>query len=146
LSGFIQNLLPDSLRALNLMEAGQAQRLLNPAAALNFFQRGYALEPDSLSILTELARLRATARTETVRNGPEAVNYALQAFQKDPAHSHEITDVLACAYATNGQFDLAEKYETQAMQQAENMHADTSLLAAYRARLDLFRSKQLFHD
>lgn len=146
LSGYIQTLLPESLRAIYFMEAGQAQKSINPTAALAYFRRALQMQPDSSVAKLELARLLATAHDDTLRNGHEAVDFALQVRDKDGANNPDVTDVLACAYAANNQFELAEKMESQAMQLAQVAHLDNAVLEKYRARRELFLNHQPYRE
>lgn len=143
---FILTLLPDAMRALNFIEAGQQQKLRNPPWALAQFRRALVWDPESLTALLELARLRATTRDESTRNVGEALDYALKAREKDSNRGYESADVLACAYAAKGQFDLAVKLESEALATAQVAHADAKITDALHARLELFRNQQPYHE
>jgi len=159
LRGFIFDLLPDAQRSLYLLESGRAQKQTDPAGALVLFRRALIWQADSAPALTELAKLLATDHDASLRNGKEALATALRASDLVRNQSYEVNDVLACAYAENGQFTSAENVEREAIRQAENAYADAIKQQAgqqaaiaqadskiYRAHLELFNQNQPFHE
>ncbi len=141
LAGFILTLLPDSQRAQFYLDSGLTLKQTNPAAALTFMRRAVDWQPDSTAGYAEIARLLATTRDAALRDPATALQYAKQARSKDPSRGPETLDILACAYAANRQFDEAQKYETQAVDAAQKLHAD-QLLQICRAHLVLFKNQQ----
>ncbi len=75
----------------------------------------------------------AAAPDPEERDGAAAVNHALKACDLDGYHYWGLLDTLAAAYAENGQFDLAVKWLTKAI---ENCPEDTSELESLLERYE----------
>jgi TPR repeat protein len=73
-------------------------------------------------------------------NGEKAVKFALLAadLENDAAW---ILDTLACAYAQNGQFDLAVETQEKAYKKARKGKESDQRLKGYQDRLNLFKKK-----
>jgi tetratricopeptide (TPR) repeat protein len=76
------------------------------------FNRALKLDPDQRDSLNNLAWYYAAVPETKLRDGAKAVVLALRAVEQEP--SGNFYDTLACAYAQNGQFDLAAKFELTA--------------------------------
>ncbi len=146
LYNFVLGLLPTSLRSLNFIESGQTLKQSNPAKAIGEFRRALVWDPASPQALRELARLLATTPEEKLRNAPEALSLILQSREKESAPNFDLLDVLACAYAANGKYDLAEKTEADAIQAAQAARVDSRIINNLRVRQDLFHNHQPYHE
>ena len=99
-------------------------------------------DEDLSGIRMSLARIYSCAQDAKLRNGPKAVEYAAFAFEKDKKNER-MMDLMARAYAANGQFDLAVKMQKQAVERYKRQrHAkdDNPTYIAYKKRLELYQN------
>jgi tetratricopeptide (TPR) repeat protein len=99
------------LRPENVEARANFGRLLliqgKPAAAAAEFERGLTFAPDSVSLLTGLAWIRATSAEPTLRRPGQAVAMADKARQVSQGQDPQAFDALAAGYAALGEFDQA---------------------------------------
>jgi tetratricopeptide (TPR) repeat protein len=111
-------------------------------AALGDFQQAISLAPDYAPAFEEAALILATSPQAELRNGTQAVNYALKAGALEKWSDPGRLDVLAAAYAEAGDFDNAIKWEGQYL-------GKPGLSVASRSeatdRLALYRAHAAFH-
>lgn len=101
------------------------------------------LAPDNFAARNSLAWLRATCADASVRSGQQAVETAMQACELSGWKEWRIIGTLAAAYAEAGNFEMAIKYQEQAMGMNGLTDKDR---AEEQQRLDLFRRKQPFRE
>jgi eukaryotic-like serine/threonine-protein kinase len=89
-----------------------------------------------------LAWMLATSPYFEVRNGPEAVRYAVQAASRSNRQDAEILDTLAAAYAETGEFDQAISVERQAMALSKEVLASSG----FALRLELYKARKPYHQ
>jgi tetratricopeptide (TPR) repeat protein len=87
--------------------------------AIADYQEAIRLAPDLLTAYNGIAWLLATCKKDSVRDGMKAVEYATKACELTKWKEAFYKDTLAAAYAENGQFDLAVKHQTEALQSPE---------------------------
>jgi tetratricopeptide (TPR) repeat protein len=105
------------------------------AAAFDF-EKAVQLSPRDYDALHSLAWFQATCPEDSLRNGKEALEKSLRACELSRWQSADVVDTLAAAYAEQGDFDDAVKYETQAV----NMKGVYALKRKrMQERLDLYR-------
>jgi len=84
-----------------------------------------------------LARLHATCPVERHRDGERAVELAVLACRAIEWGHPDYLDTLAAAYAEIGDFDLAVKWQTKALDMGRD---DEEMAARLRARLELYQA------
>lgn len=101
------------------------------------------VKPDWAVAANSLAWVVATDRDEKVRNGSEAVQWALRACQADGAQNPAYLDTLAAAYAESGDFDKAVQLALEAVNLARNA-GNTELADEVGKRLALYQKQTPF--
>ena len=130
-----------------------------PNAAVEEFRRSLALQPNQPELLNNLAWILATDPRPEIRDGPNAVKLANQACALTRGTQPFFIGTLAAAYAEDRRFDdavsAAQKAhdiaaaQAAAAQRANELSAARALqsLAARELQLlDLYRSRQPFHE
>ena len=105
------------------------------AEAVNWYRK--AAEQGNVDAQNDLAWILATSENSAIRNGPKAVDLALQAVRATDNKNPVCLDTLAAAYAEVGQFESAVStvQEAIALLQTEAQKDD------YRSRLKLYEAK-----
>jgi Flp pilus assembly protein TadD len=85
------------------------------------------------------------ATRPSVRDGARAVRIARRLAESAPNQTSELSDLLAAAYAANGQFELAQEFISDAVRFAEREN-DAKLLAALRTRQRTYLSLKPFEE
>jgi tetratricopeptide (TPR) repeat protein len=107
--------------------------------AMVHFQKALQIKPDSVDVLNNLAWLRATSPDAHIRDGVQAVKYAVRACELTHYGVTPLVGTLAAAYAEAGRFDdaiaTAEKACALATAAGEQdwLEKNQKLLALYRA-------------
>ena len=145
---------PDHVTALiNMGMVLQAQG--DCMGAKTRFLRVLALKPDAIMAMNSLAWIYATAADESCRDGKKAVEYAQRVvaiigMKPDEPHAKTL-DILAAAYARDGQYEKAVEAEQKAVEllnaSANVPQARTQELAqAFEQRLRLYGAKTPYVD
>jgi tetratricopeptide (TPR) repeat protein len=135
---------------------------INPRFALAYYNRGDALkakgdlegtisdynkyielEPRDPDGYNALAWLLATSNREAIRDGKKAVEYARKVAELTKWEDANVLDTLAVAYAEEGNFDEAIKWENKALSFPE--FAKTSGDEA-RKHLQLYAERKPYHE
>jgi tetratricopeptide (TPR) repeat protein len=87
--------------------------------AVTEYRLSLELDADSLQTLTDLAIILAAGEDRKLRNGAEAVKLALRACVLTRYKSPQTLDILAAAYAQNGQFPAAIRTAKEALELAQ---------------------------
>ena len=106
--------------------------------ALESFDAAAALSPDNASVFNNRAIIYAAAPDEELRDAQQALADAQRANALEPGQPAYI-DVLAVAYAANGDFDTAAAEEQRAINLLPP--GDPGAMDDYRVRLDLFQNR-----
>lgn len=115
------------------------------AGAAADYQRAVALSPDSPIAHLSYAWIRATAPDAQLRNGTEALQHAQRACELSQWKLRRAVSTLAAAYAENGKYDDAIKYQKQALQLAEG-HETSDVMQLLRDRLKTYEGQQPFRS
>jgi protein O-mannosyl-transferase len=119
--------------ALNMGETARAARL---------FREVIAVKPYDLEARRKLAWTYATSDDPDLRSGRLALEHARILREKSPETDSIQFDVLAAAYAENGQFDEAVKTARRALNLARIAGEDTRPI---QMRLALYQNQQPYH-
>ena len=128
---------PDAYLGLGILH----ERSGNQAKAIDELRQGLANAPEDYRIATRLARLLATSSSPELRNGAEAVRLAETASEIMSHGDPETLDVLAAAYAENGQFETAVETARQAHELAVS-EGRLYLAAQIEGRLKSYQARQ----
>ncbi len=113
--------------------------------AVEHYRLALEVNQDHASALVDLAWLRATAPDAELRDAVSAVTMAQRATELVGNEHPLVLDVLATAYAANGQFDLAVTTSRRALEYAQANLADYQQLAtAIESRISMFLSYRPF--
>lgn len=96
------------------------------AGAMSDCRKAIALDPKSMWGYNNLAWLMAVCPDARFRNGKKAVEYAQKACALGGWQDAECIDTLAAAYAEEGDFSEAVKYEKEALKNIPAKHAADS--------------------
>ena len=109
--------------------------------ALADYEEALKLNPKKPQVFNDLAWLQATARDPVCRDGAEAVTNATIACEANNFRDYATLDTLAAAYAEQGDFASAIRWQQEALTLAPQ-----SLLKAFQGRLSLYRSGKPHRD
>jgi tetratricopeptide (TPR) repeat protein len=134
-----QNIQARLLLADCLAETGQ------PRAALELLQPVVQARTDAIDALHRIAWILATSPDDSVRNGTEAVTFAVRACDLT-AHRHAASlAALAAAYAEVGRYDDAIATGRKAEELAARA-GEKELLDVIRRALTTFGTRSAFRD
>ena len=111
----------------------------NIPAALAEWRESIRLQPDYVPALRQAAWVMAASPDDAVRNGNQAVEFALRAVQTTSGKDSAALDVLAAAYAEAGRFDAAIVTVERAL-----LSAPPGRIAEIRRRAALYEAHQPF--
>jgi tetratricopeptide (TPR) repeat protein len=116
-------------------------RMGQGAKAIRYFRQALAIAPQDYQSLTMLARILASTPDASLRNGTEAVALAQQAAELTGQQQPMVLDVLAMAYAEQGNFAAAQQAIAQAITLATTAQA-TNLVVELQAHAAAFAGQQ----
>jgi tetratricopeptide (TPR) repeat protein len=133
---------PNDDRAL--FNRGYALELMHrPAEALDSYRAALKARPERPDISNAIAWILATSPQDALRNGKEAVTFALKACELTRHKNPLMLDTLAAAYAEAGQFDEAAEAAGEALKAAPQ---GSPLAKDIQAHLELFKAGKAFHQ
>ncbi|HMO13398.1 MAG TPA: tetratricopeptide repeat protein [Pirellulaceae bacterium] len=117
---------PDSVRALR----GRADAYLNIGdhdKAIADYEAALAITPDDEGILNNFAWVLSTSPDDHIRDGARSLELGLKAAELTEYKKAYILSTLASCYAESGDFELARKWATKAVELAESDEQRESL-------------------
>jgi tetratricopeptide (TPR) repeat protein len=112
-----------------------ARALGDTSQAITEFREAVRLDPDDPDALGGLAWFLATASSESFRDPAQAVRLANRAAELVRRKNARALDILAAAYASNGQYDRAVATSDEALA----LNPETAIAAAIRQRRALYQ-------
>ena len=116
-----------------------------PAEALAEWHLAVDLQPADPAALVRVAWALATSSDGSIRNGGEALAYAVRAVELPGGKIARVLDAMAAAYAEKGQFANAVLTARRALAQAGQEKQD-ALAAAIAGRIRLYESEQAYRE
>jgi tetratricopeptide (TPR) repeat protein len=113
--------------------------------AIAHYQMALQIKPDSLGVLNNLAWLLATCPDAHIRDGVQAVKYALRACELTHYGVAPLVGTLAAAYAEAGRYDDAIAAAQKACALA-TAAGERDLLEKNQKLLTLYRAHQPYHE
>jgi cytochrome c-type biogenesis protein CcmH/NrfG len=110
--------------------------------AISDYERVLELEPGKPDRFSTLAHALATCPDDSVRDGKRAVQYALKACELTSWKDAATIDILAMAYAANGNFSDAVKWEQTFLRATLPEKVRASALD----RLELYRRNKPYRE
>lgn len=125
--------------------AAQVAEARGDPAAIEHYRAALRLAPDDAHIALRLAWLLATHPRADLRDAAEATALARRVVATPATPGAVELDVLAAAYAADGQYERAAETASAALARAEETGA-THLVDAIRQRLALYRAGRPFRQ
>jgi len=113
--------------------------------AIEQYKQILETKPNWATAANSLAWILATDRNEDIRNGKEAIRWAMVACKGEGRKNPEYLDTLAGAYAEAGRFEQAVQTAEKSIELARSSE-DENLAQEVEQRLGLYRSKKAFHE
>jgi Flp pilus assembly protein TadD len=113
--------------------------------AIKQYRHVLELKPKWAIAANSLAWILATDRNEHLRDGKEAIHWALVACAGDGRKNPDYLDTLAAAYAEAGYFEQAIKVAEECLTLAEAV-GDIDLSHDVTRRIQLYRNRRPFHE
>ena len=115
------------------------------AEALEHWRAAIELEPNDAKALRRAAWVLATSPDAAIRNGGEALQFAVRAVELSAGKDARVLDTLAAAYAEKGQFTDAALTERRA--EARAIEENQSALAEeIKGRVALYEAERAFRE
>jgi tetratricopeptide (TPR) repeat protein len=113
--------------------------------AVEQYKQILEMKPNWATAANSLAWILATGRNEDIRNGKEAIRWAMVACKGEGRKNPEYLDTLAAAYAEAGRFEQAVRTAKKSIELARSAR-DENLAQEVEHRLGLYRSNKAFHE
>jgi tetratricopeptide (TPR) repeat protein len=130
-----------NLTELKVLKANALSRLGQKSAAISTFLEAANTSPRDPYSRAGAAWIYATAGDAQIRDGAKAVSFATEAAKLSHEKDATILDVLAAAYAEQGNFALAQKWEGKAI-----LSGDSDDIPYYQHRLGYYQSNKPWRE
>jgi tetratricopeptide (TPR) repeat protein len=130
-----------NLAQLKVLKANALSRLGQKSAAISTFIDAANTSPRDPFSRAGAAWIYATASDAQIRNGTNAVTLAAEAAKFSNEKDATILDVLAAAYAEQGNFALAQKWEGKAI-----LSGDSEDIPYYQRRLQSYQMNKPWRE
>lgn len=120
-------------------------QMKRPKEAVRVLRIGAENLPDEIRFTHMLAKMLATAATDSVRNGEEGLTFAVKASEMTKRSQPAVEGTLAAAYAETGNFSKAIEIVTGAVSLAKAAN-QPDLAAALQLQLDGYREKKPYRN
>jgi hypothetical protein len=130
-----------NLTELKILKANAQSRLGQKGAAISTFLEAANLSPRDAYSRAGAAWIYATAADPQIRNGAQAVALATEAAKLSREKDATILDVLAAAYAEQGNFALAQQWEGKAI-----LSGDSDDIPYYQRRLAFYQANKPWRE
>lgn len=115
-------------------------------SGLNLQRRTLRQHPRDPMLLNMLAWDLATLPGERFRSGGEAIELAKRACDETRWKNWQYIDTYAAAAAENRQWELAVRWQAEAIAMATSKSETPEMLADLQRKLALFRAHKSYHD
>jgi tetratricopeptide (TPR) repeat protein len=130
-----------NLTELKVLKANALSRMGQKSAAISTFLEAASTSPRDPYSRAGAAWIYATAADAPIRNGATAVTLATEAAKLSYEKDATILDVLAAAYAEQGNFALAQKWEGKAI-----LSGDSDDIPYYQHRLGYYQARKPWRE
>jgi hypothetical protein len=130
-----------NLTELKVLKANAQSRLGQKSAAISTFVEAANTSPKDPYSRAGAAWIYATAADAQIRNGATAVTLATEAAKLSHEKESTILDVLAAAYAEQGNFSLAQQWEGKAI-----LSGDSQDIPYYQRRLQFYQANKPWRE
>ncbi len=111
------------------------------ADAIRHYRQAQRLQPNLMPVMVGLAWVLVTADDPRLRDGDEGLRLAQEASLSANNQNATALDVLAAAYAENGQFDDALRIARRGLEQSQAAQVP-ALVELFQRRIRLYESRQ----
>ena len=133
---------PDNERIVRkLLRIYKSRR--HPGDAIRILQEAVSVSPNHIGFLQNLAMLLATTPEDHLRDGPEALRFAIRAAEISSYKNPTVLATLAVAHAETGDFTQAIETAQQALQLAQTLH-QSDLAGKIRTQIIKYRKGETY--
>ncbi len=115
--------------------------------AVGDYREAKAIIPKNDGVLNNLAWVLSTSPKDGIRNAEDAISLAKEACEVTQYKQPHILSTLAASYAESGDFELAKKYSSQAVEMAQDApEPDEEMVKQLQAELDSYKAEKPWRE